>query len=252
MRLVKTMLVAGLAAGVFGWALQMALTTPLIVAAEVYESGGADSAHDHGHDHDAGHDHDHGDAMNQSADAVMDEGHHHDENAWAPADGFERHAFTLLTALLFGVGFSAVLSGVFVMLGEDRIGWRQGMIWGLLGYAALYAAPALGLPPELPGMSAADLDDRQLWWAGTALATAIGLFALFRVESWPVRVVGLLLIAVPHVFGAPHPHEFSDGPPAELAAQFAVASLISVALFWVVLGGAAGWAFDRFAADSNA
>jgi len=34
--------------------------------------------------------------------------------------------------------------------------------------------------------------------------------------------------------------------PAELAARFAVASLVVSGLFWMVLGGFAGYFYDRF------
>lgn len=225
-RLFKTALVAGLIAGAFGWAVQMALTTPLIIAAEAYEN--APPMLDHAHDGDVAED------------------HSHDDSAWAPEDGFERYAVTLVTSVLLGAGFGAILAACFLMANQDRVGWRRGLVWGLLGYVAVFAAPALGLPPELPGMSAAGVAERQVWWVATVAATAIGLFAMIRGANWPVRLVGVGLIIVPHVVGAPHPDAFSAGPPAELAAQFAVASLIGVALFWMMLGAVAGWAWERF------
>jgi predicted cobalt transporter CbtA len=51
---------------------------------------------------------------------------------------------------------------------------RRGLLWGLGGFAALHLAPAVGLPPELPGMASADLAARQ---PGGPLrgATATGL-----------------------------------------------------------------------------
>jgi len=236
-RLFMTALVAGLAAGVFGWALQMALTTPIIIKAEIFENA-PDMAAGHDHGTDAGHDH--GDGHDEAG------GHQHDADAWMPEDGIERHAFTLLTSVLFGVGFGAILAAGFALTGRDHIGWREGMVWGLLGYAALYVAPSLGLPPELPGMVAADLGDRQVWWLLAALTTAAGLYGLIKGNA-VMRVLGVVAIVLPHAVGAPHPDEFFGGPPAELAAKFAVASLVTVGLFWVALGAAAGWAFDRYA-----
>ena len=38
---------------------------------------------------------------------------------------------------------------------------RVGIIWGLAGFIAVHFAPAIGLPPELPGSSAADVGARQ-------------------------------------------------------------------------------------------
>ncbi|MEQ8665111.1 MAG: CbtA family protein [Rhodospirillales bacterium] len=228
-KLLKTALVAGLVAGVFGWTLQMALTTPIIIAAEAYEDAPADGAA-------GGETHTHEDGSE----------HVHDAEAWAPEDGIERHAFTLLTSVLFGVGFAAILAACYLMNGSANVGWRRGLVWGLLGYAAVFLAPALGLPPELPGMAAADLMARQGWWLAAVVLTAGGLIALIKGQSMALRLLGLVLIVAPHAWGAPHAGYYSDGPPAELAAHFAVASLVSVALFWMMLGAASGWAWDRF------
>ena len=227
-KLLKTAVVAGLIAGVFGWTLQMALTTPIIVAAEAYERAPAAEAGD-------GHAHTHEDGSQ----------HVHDTEAWAPDEGFERHAFTLLTSVLFGVGFGAILAACYLVTGDSRVGWRGGLVWGLLGYAAVFVAPAVGLPPELPGMAAADLFERQSWWLAAVVLTGGGLIALIKGGSFAVRVLGVLLIVAPHAYGAPHAGFYSDGPPAELAAHFAVASLVSVALFWMMLGAASGWAWER-------
>ena len=122
---------------------------------------------------------------------------------------------------------------------------KRGLLWGAAGFAVFSAAPAMGLPPELPGMQAADLEMRQLWWFATAAATAAGLgFAVFA-RPVVAKVLGIVLIVLPHVFGAPA-HEGAGGlVPPELAAQFVTASLVTSALFWLVAGGAAGWLYER-------
>jgi cobalt transporter subunit CbtA len=104
--------------------------------------------------------------------------------------------------------------------------------------------PALGLPPELPGMMAADLVARQVWWLATAGATAAALalivFAPDKPYKRPLQAAGLLLLLLPHVLGAPHLAAESGAVPAALAARFVVASLAAAALFWVILGGLVG------------
>jgi cobalt transporter subunit CbtA len=154
-------------------------------------------------------------------------------------------AFTLLADLIIGIGFAFILVGGIALSGRD-ITWRQGILWGLAGFAAFYGAPALGLPPEVPGMQAADLVARQIWWISTAIATAAGL-ALAIFSRRPVLIVaGVVLILLPHVVGAPQHEPVSGLLPAEIAAQFAVASLVTVELFWMLLGGLTGYFYGRF------
>jgi predicted cobalt transporter CbtA len=62
--------------------------------------------------------------------------------------------------------------------------------------------------------------------------------------------LGLVLIAAPHAIGAPGGHTHAGAVPAELAAQFAAASLATAAAFWAVLGGLTGFFFRRFAAGA--
>jgi predicted cobalt transporter CbtA len=56
-----------------------------------------------------------------------------------------------------------------------------------------------------------------------------------------------VLIAVPHIIGAPHPHEFVSTAPAELAGHFAATSLAVTAIFWGVLGYLSGAFYRRIA-----
>lgn len=227
-RLILTALAAGMLAGVAGWGLQMTVTTPLILGAEVFEQGSVAA----GHEHEAG----------------VAPGHDHGAAAWAPEDGIERNAYTLLTAVLLGVGFAFMLSGGFALRGSE-VGWRRGLVWGLAGFAAFYVSPSLGLPPEIPGMIAADLVSRQAWWLFATVAAAGGLAMIFFAGHTAWRLAGAALIVLPHVVGAPHPELSPGGPPAELAARFAVASLVTVGLFWLALGGLSGYFFDRFGDD---
>jgi cobalt transporter subunit CbtA len=126
---------------------------------------------------------------------------------------------------------------------------RRGLLWGLAGYGVFAVAPALGLPPELPGMMAADLAARQVWWimtvGGTAAGLALVVFAPAKPYKRPLQIAGLALIVLPHLLGAPHLAAEAGTVPAELAARFVVASLAASALFWAVLGAVVGHVMAR-------
>lgn len=166
---------------------------------------------------------------------------------WAPEDGLERSLYTVMTTVLTGVGF-ALLLVVGMMLRPEPVDARRGVLWGAGGFVAFTLAPTLGLPPELPGMATADLMARQIWWISAAITAMAGLWALVFIEGVHWKIVGVLLMAAPHVIGAPHPHSLSTGgAPAELAAQFSATSIGVGAIFWVLLGGFAGHFFGRSA-----
>ena len=95
-------------------------------------------------------------------------------------------------------------------------------------------------------MPAADLDARQVWWVATAAATAAGLALLAFTRAMPLAVLAVALIVVPHLVGAPKPASFESAVPEALAHDFIVmASMVSL-VFWVLLGGAAGFLRSRF------
>ena len=149
---------AGLLAGIVMTAMQTYATVPLILKAETFENAGG--GHHHGeaeaaapHSHDAG-----------------TPAREHNEKAWAPADGFERFAYTALANIVTAIGFALVLVAISEFFGGIA-GWRQGVFWGFAGFAVFTLAPGLGLPPELPAMPAADLIQRQVWWPATVAAT---------------------------------------------------------------------------------
>jgi cobalt transporter subunit CbtA len=226
---------AGVAAGIVTAALQHVTTTPIIIEAEKYEGGGA--AHDHAFF-----------MVPDEAEAVTathGEAAADDEEAWAPADGGERTVYTSLATFVIGVGCSLMLLGAMVFAGV-RIDWRSGLAFGAAGYVAVGLAPALGLPPEIPGSGAAALIDRQIWWLFAVIATAAGIAALLLSDRIAVRLAGVVLIAAPHIVGAPHPAAYVSTAPAELAGHFAAASLVVTAVFWAVLGSASGALYQRF------
>ena len=229
-RIFLAAILAGLVAGTFVTMVQAAKIWPLIAAAEVYEKAGeavpatapgAHAAHDHG------------------AAMAMD---------WEPADGAPRILFTLLANILVAVGFGLLLSAGFALreaYGGVPADATNGVFWGIAGFAAFQLAPAFGLAPEPPGAVAAALFARQSWWVGTALATAggIALIAFVKRPLW--KLIGVAAIVAPHIVGAPLPDHVGGTAPAELAGRFVAASLVSAALFWLVLGGFGGWLYGR-------
>jgi cobalt transporter subunit CbtA len=122
---------------------------------------------------------------------------------------------------------------------------REGLLWGIAGFAAFQLAPAMGLAPELPGTLAADLGERQLWWWGTAASTAIGLGLLGYGRSLVTAAIAVILLAAPHVIGAPELEGFSGVAPPEVSAAFA-ARVLGVGLaVWALMGWVAGFVWAR-------
>jgi cobalt transporter subunit CbtA len=230
---------SGLAAGLAMSAVQQWRVAPLILAAEVFENAAPAEAAVAEHSHEAG-------TPEHSHEAAAP-AHEHDEDAWAPQDGAERIFYTVLANLLGCIGFAFVLAAVSVLSGIE-ITARNGVIWGISGFVALQLAPAFGLPPELPGMPAADLVARQVWWLGTAVATGAGMLAIAKLRNWTGIVIAAVLILAPHVIGAPQlVGDHASAVPANLATQFAAATLATGALFWLIVGPLFGWLNERLA-----
>lgn len=229
MRVLLAAIIAGMIAGAVAASIQIWRVTPLILAAEVYESQpDAGAAHSHGSAEQGAHQHQ----------------HEHAAEAWAPEDGLERTAYTFLSSIIMGVAFAFVMAAA-VMFSGRNITAQNGFVWGVLGFLVFTLAPTAGLAPELPGMPAADLIARQTWWWGTALATAGGIALIVLQERMTLKALGAGLIALPHIIGAPHPETHVGAVPATLAADFAASSLTMMALFWIVLGMSLGWAMNR-------
>lgn len=234
-------LLAGIAAGVVLWGLHMVGTSPLILDAEVYEKAGEEAAP-------ATAEPTTGEAMATEATTVEADGHehHHDAEAWEPADGWQRNLFTLGADVVTGVGYAFLLTAAIVFFGKGA-DWHRGLVWGLAGFACFSLAQSFGLPPELPGTEAAPLVERQVWWIGTAIATAAGLFAAVRMRNVLGFVIAAVLIALPHVVGAPQPATPGGLAPEELEHKFIVEAIATSLVFWLVLGVLTGTFFKRYA-----
>lgn len=250
-RMLPSALFAGFAAGLLAALLQFVFVEKLILLAEEYESGarvhfaGVMSAD--GHDHE-GHDHSATEAADPEAAPAAAEGaepatdgHDHQHAAGEEASPLQRHALTVLFAALTYTGFALVLVAGFAaaeMMGHQP-DLKAGLLWGLAGFAAFQLAPAVGLEPELPGSVSAALENRQIWWAGTAIATGAGLALLAFGRGVPAWIGGLVLLALPHAIGAPELEGFAGIAPPELASKFAARSLAVGLVAWLALGAIA-------------
>ena len=237
-RLFFAVLLAGLISGAAMAALQQWRVVPLIITAEAYEGTEAPAAHTHEEGTPA---HSH----NEAAPA-----HDHSDDEWMPADGFERTFYTVATGMFAALGFAFVLSAASV-LGGFEVTARNGVLWGLAGFAVFQLAPAFGLPPELPGMPAADVVARQIWWWGTAAATATAIYGIAKFQNVAAIAIGIALIVVPHIIGAPQPADHASGVPAPLAAAFAANTLFVGLAFWLILAPLYGYLAERFARSAS-
>jgi len=225
--LLSSGLIAGALAGLAVALLQFWLVQPLIEEAELYETGvlslfeGAD----------------HGSTAHSDAGTEA-----HGHTPAAPSEGLAlaRHALTVGSLLVTWCGFALVLAGAMALAARLAGGATAApMLWSVAGFAAFHAAPSLGLPPELPGMIAADLEARQAWWVLTAAVTLVGGGLLIAAPSPALRAGAVVLIALPHLIGAPHLDEvFTPTVPSELVASY-VARVLGIGLAgWLVLGAA--------------
>ena len=212
-RVLYAAILAGFLAGLVVSAVHFAKVVPLIVEAETYE-------------------------VAASADQT--------QGLVAAQDGIDlaRDLLTLGANIIAGMGFALLLAAAILVSGR-AISARAGAVWGLGGFLVVSVAPALGLAPELPGMPAADLFARQVWWVATVAASAGGGGLIVFARNRALKAVGVALIVLPHLVGAPQPAGHAGEVPAALAAAFAAATIGAAAVFWLVLGAATGWLLGR-------
>jgi cobalt transporter subunit CbtA len=220
-RIARTAGFSGLLAALLLTLLQSLWVSPLIQQAETYEKAPTSEVHEH----------------------ASGAAHSHDDEAWEPQDGWQRLLATTGGNLVVAVGFALMLAGLYTLREPTRT--SQGLLWGLAGYATFVLAPTLGLPPELPGTAAAELAQRQMWWIGTAAATAVGIALIAFGRQWPLKLLGVATLLVPHVIGAPQPEVHSMLAPEALESQFKIAAQLTNVAFWLALGLISVWLFRR-------
>ena len=231
-------LFAGCAAGLFAALLHFAFVQSLLVTAERYEAG--EIVHFDTAPQPAA-------ARQEGVSHAHDKDHAHTHATSAVAEGgvdLKRHGLTVVFAALIYCSYGLILAAGFALAGlfGQKIDLRDGVLWGLAGFMTFQLAPALGLAPELPGTVAAELSMRQAWWVGTILATGAGLALLAYGRGITAIAVACVLLAAPHVLGAPVPDGYHGVAPSELGAEFAARVLGVGLLAWVALG----WLCARF------
>jgi cobalt transporter subunit CbtA len=210
-RLVLVATLAGLSAGALVTLLHHALSVPLILRAELLEAA----------------------AASQSG-GLVDAG----------LQGAARFASTALIQALAAIGFSLLLLSASVV-SRSTLDARRGLAWGLAGFAVFFLAPALGLPPTLPGTEDASLQARQLWWLLTVLLTGAGLAMAVFGRFWMLQLPGVLLVLLPHVIGAPQPRLHASLAPMEWSWAFVATAAVGNLLFWLALGALTGFFHAR-------
>jgi cobalt transporter subunit CbtA len=219
-RVLLAVILSGIAAGLVMGLIQHVRLTPLILQAETFE-------------HLA---HGHGGAAHADGDEV-----------WSPTDGLERTFYTTLTSMITSVGFALMMVGLSFLV-KIPFNRSNAWVWGLCGFAAVSFAPAIGLPPELPGMPVADLNSRIFWWGSCIVLTVMGLMSVYFVlHGKSAFSPGIILLLLPHIaFAPPAAAESATSLPVPLAVQFVTASLAANLAMWLVLSFILGYALQKF------
>lgn len=218
-RLVTSAVFAGAGAGAIAAALQLGFVQPVFLHAELYESG---------------------QAVHFGADVI---------NATPLGFVFDplRDGLSILFTMLTYTGYALIMVAA-MSVAQDKgqpISGRTGLLWGLAGFVAAHLAPAFSLPPEVPGVAAADVTARQIWWFATVISAAIAMGLIGFGKSWVAWAGAILLLLAPHVIGAPEPDVLTGPVPPEIAALFASRALGVGLVAWLILGCFSGYFWSR-------
>jgi len=213
-------LFAGVAAGLLVGLLQLVFVQPVLLHAELYESG---------------------ELVHFGATAV---------SAIQPFPGIDplRDGLSVGFTIVVYSGYALILvaaMAVAAMRMETTITARSGILWGIAGFAVVQLAPGFTLAPEVPGVAAADVYERQIWWFLTVAAAAIAVWFIAFGKSWKSWGASVVLLLVPHLLGAPQPDVFTGPVPTEIGALFASRAFGIGFAAWVLLGLFAGYFWNR-------
>lgn len=212
-KILTSALIAGAVAGLCAALLQLYFVQPVLLHAELFESGQL--------------------VHSGVSDAHFD----------YPGFDIQRDLLSVAFSMLIYAGYGLVLVAMMNMAEAQgaSISTRSGLIWGIAGFVAVHLAPGFSLPPEVPGSSAADVGDRQIWWYATVIATMVGLWLLAFGKNWIAIAAAVIVILAPHVVGAPHPSILTGPAPTELGGMFAARSFGVGLAAWAMLGSLAGY-----------
>ncbi|MDG1170918.1 MAG: CbtA family protein [Sulfitobacter sp.] len=218
-------LFAGASTGLIAGILQLLFVQPVLLHAELYESGTL---------------------VHFGATAV---------SAHPELPGFDamRDLLSVIFTMLTYTGYALILLAA-MGIAEDRgarIDGRTGIFWGIAGFVAFHLAPGFGLAPEVPGVAAADVTARQIWWFATAATAAAALWLIAFGDNWMAWGGAAILLLAPHIFGAPEPDVFTGPVPTEIGALFAARALGVGLAAWVLLGSFAGYFWQREGAHAD-
>ncbi len=224
-RIVTSALFAGAAAGLIAALLQLYFVQPVLLHAELYESGTL---------------------VHFGGDAV---------SAHQDVGGIDllRDGLSVLFTMLVYTGYALILIAA-MAFAENRghvVTARNGIIWGIAGFVIVHFAPGFTLAPEVPGVAAADVYERQIWWFATVATAALAVWLIAFGRNWLAWAAAVVLLLAPHVIGAPEPDQFTGPVPTELGALFAARAFGIGAVAWVLTGLFAGH-FWRREADREA
>ena len=218
-RLLVSGLFAGAAAGFIAALLQLYFVQPVLLHAELYESG---------------------ELVHFGADAVSA---HPDLGGIDPVRDGLSVIFTMLTYT--GYAFILLAGMAVAEMRGAAITARNGLIWGLAGFVAFHFAPGFTLAPEVPGVAAADVYARQVWWWATVISAGAGLWLIAFGRTWLAWGIAAVLLLAPHVIGAPEPDTFTGPVPTEIGALFASRAFGVGMAAWMLLGCFAGHFWQR-------
>ena len=122
-----------------------------------------------------------------------------------------------------------------------KIDGRTGVLWGLAGFIAVHLAPGFSLAPEVPGVAAADVAARQIWWFATVAAAGVAMWLIAFGGTLISYVIAAALLLAPHLIGAPEPDVFTGPVPTEIGALFAARAFGIGLVAWVLVGAFAGY-----------
>ena len=219
-RLLTSALFAGAAAGLIAALLQFYFVQPVLLHAELYEGG---------------------ELVHFGVDSTVSA--HPDLGGIDPV----RDALSAVFSMLIYSGYAMVLV-VLMALAQRQgavIDARRGLIWGIAGFVAVHFAPGFSLAPEVPGVAAADVSARQIWWGATVLAAGGALWFIAFGRNWLAWGAAVVLLLAPHVIGAPEPDAFTGPVPTEIGALFAARAYGVGMMAWVMLGSFAGYFWSR-------
>ena len=218
-KILVSALFAGALAGLLAGLLQLVFVQPVLLHAELYEGG----------------------------DLVHFGGTLVSANPELPMFDPLRDVLSLVFTMLTYTGYALLLIAA-MSFSDDRgfgVDGRIGLLWGIAGFVVFHLAPGVSLAPEVPGVSAADVGARQVWWFATVAAAAVALALIAFGKSWAAWGVAVILLAAPHLIGAPQPETFAGTTPPEIAGLFAARAFGVGLAAWVILGSASGFFWNR-------